>query len=82
MPLLTAAALRQLIDACRDAAIPTTGPLPGAYRKAALRVLERRLQAGELTLAEALGELDTVVVELDPGLLANVNSQDDLARLT
>ena len=82
MPLLTPATLRQLVDACRDVAVPPSGPLPGAYRKTALRVLERRLDAGELTLAEALGELDTAIVELDQDLLANVNRQDDLTRLT
>jgi molybdopterin-guanine dinucleotide biosynthesis protein A len=81
-PLLTAAALRRLAEACRDAAVPPTGPLPGAYRKTALPVLERRLDAGELTLFDALDELDTAIVELDPGLLVNVNSQDDLSRLT
>jgi molybdopterin-guanine dinucleotide biosynthesis protein A len=82
MPILTTAALRRLVAACHDAAVPPTGPLPGAYRKTALHVLERRLDAGELRLAEALDQLDTAVVELDPALLANVNSQDDLARLT
>jgi molybdopterin-guanine dinucleotide biosynthesis protein A len=82
MPLLTAAALRELVSACRVAAVPPSGPLPGAYRKSALPTLERRLHAGELKLGDALDELDTAVVELDPGLLANVNSQEDLARLT
>jgi molybdopterin-guanine dinucleotide biosynthesis protein A len=82
MPLLTTPALRQLVAACRDAAIPQTGPLPGAYRRSALPVLERRLAQGELTLAEALDELDAATVELDPRLLVNVNTQDELAELT
>lgn len=82
MPLLTADVLRRLASACRDASVPQTGPLPGAYHRRALPVLERRLEAGDLTLAAALGELDTVTVELDPELLVNVNSQEDLARLT
>ena len=35
-PLVTTASLRALADACRDGAVPQTGPLPGAYRKTAL----------------------------------------------
>jgi molybdopterin-guanine dinucleotide biosynthesis protein A len=82
MPLLTGEMLRRLAAACRDASVPQTGPLPGAYHRRALPALERRLEAGDLTLAAALGELATVTVELDPELLVNVNSQEDLARLT
>ena len=82
MPLLRAEALRELAAACRDAAVPPTGPLPGAFRKSALSVLERRLLEGKLTLAAALDELETATVELDPAQLVNVNSQEDLARLT
>jgi len=82
MPLLTPASLLELAGACRDVAIPPTGPLPGAYRKSALPVLQRRLRAGELKLAGALADLDTATVELDPELLVNVNRQNDLARLT
>lgn len=80
-PCMTPAALRQLADACRDAAVTPTGPLPGAYRKTALPLLERALAAGRLRLREALAELDTVVVELDPALLINVNTADELRRL-
>jgi molybdopterin-guanine dinucleotide biosynthesis protein A len=82
MPLLTAAVLATLASACRDAAVPQTGPLPGAYRRRALPVLEQRLHAGELALAGALDDLDAATVELDPALLMNVNSQEELARLT
>jgi molybdopterin-guanine dinucleotide biosynthesis protein A len=82
MPLLTAGALRQLASACRDAAVPQTGPLPGAYHRRALSVLERRLDVGALRLAAALDDLDTATVALDPALLVNVNSQEELARLT
>ena len=82
VPLITEAALRALAAACDgDAAVPQTGPLPGAYRRSALAALDRRLHAGELTLSAALDELDARVVELDPALLANVNHPDDLARL-
>jgi molybdopterin-guanine dinucleotide biosynthesis protein A len=81
VPLADAAALRALAAACRDAAVPASGPLPGAYRRSALPVLERRLSAGELKLRDAVAELDAAVVDLDPALLANVNDPADLARL-
>jgi len=80
-PRITAAALRRLAEACRDAAVPQTGPLPGAYRKTALLTLERCLAGGRLALREALGELDAAVVELPPELLLNVNEPDDLRRI-
>ena len=54
---------------------------PGAYRRTSLAVLERNLAAGELSLRAALDELDTRIVRIDPNLLANVNTPDDLARL-
>jgi molybdopterin-guanine dinucleotide biosynthesis protein A len=80
-PLVDADALRALARACRDAAVPSTGPLPGAYRRSALPVLERRLAARNLRLWHALGELDVAVVDLDHSLLANVNEPSDLERL-
>jgi len=80
-PLVTAEALLELAEACADAAVPQTGPLPGAYAKSTLPVLESRLAAGEIDLDEALTELDVRTVELDPELLANVNTERDLDRL-
>jgi molybdenum cofactor guanylyltransferase len=67
--------------ACADVAVPQTGPLPGAYRRSALPVLERRLAAGDLALRSAVDELDARVVTIDEALLANVNTPDDLARV-
>jgi molybdopterin-guanine dinucleotide biosynthesis protein A len=81
MPLLDADSLRALATACRDAAVPQTGPLPGAYRKRALPVLEEALAAGRLKLRDAVARLDAAAVELPPGVLANVNVRDDLQRL-
>jgi molybdenum cofactor guanylyltransferase len=81
MPRLTAEALHELADACLDAAVPQTGPLPGAYRRSALPHLERRLAAGELRLRDALDGLGVAVVELEPHVLANVNTPDDVRRL-
>jgi molybdenum cofactor guanylyltransferase len=79
MPLVRPEDLNALAAACADAAVPQTGPLPGAYRRSALPVLERRLAAGELMLRGAVAE--TRVVELDPRRLVNVNTPADLARL-
>jgi FdhD protein len=73
-PGLTAETLVALARGCRDAAVPQTGPLPGAYRRSALPVLERRLAAGELKIRDALGELDVAVLELPEEALANVNA--------
>jgi molybdopterin-guanine dinucleotide biosynthesis protein A len=81
MPRITADHLAALADACLDAAVPQTGPLPCAYRRSALQVLERRLAAGELALRDALDEVDTRVVRLPAGSLANVNTADDLDRI-
>ena len=79
-PRVTPAALRRLAEACTDnAAVPQTGPLPGAYARQALPVLERRLAQGRLSLREALTELDARTVELDPSELVNVNRREDLA---
>jgi molybdopterin-guanine dinucleotide biosynthesis protein A/predicted GNAT family N-acyltransferase len=81
VPFMRPAHLRALAGACLDAAVPQTGPLPGAYRTSALPVLERRLQAGELALREALTELDTQIVELDLVALVNLNEPGELDRL-
>jgi molybdenum cofactor guanylyltransferase len=81
LPWLTAAGLRRLARACRDAAVPATGPLPGAYRRTALPVLERALAGGGLRLRDAVAELDVATVDLDHAQLVNVNTPDDLSRL-
>jgi molybdopterin-guanine dinucleotide biosynthesis protein A len=77
VPRMTAEALLALAHACRDAAVSQSGPLPGAYRRTALPALER----GELSIRRALAGLDVAVVELDPALLANVNTPADLRGL-
>ena len=74
MPWITADALRRLAAACRDAAVPQTGPLPGAYRKRALPAL----MSGELSIARAIEDLDVAIVQLDEGLLVNVNTPGDV----
>jgi molybdopterin-guanine dinucleotide biosynthesis protein A len=80
-PLLEPDDLRALASACRDAAVPQTGPLPGAYRAGALPALEQALAAGRLRIRDALAELDVAVVAIPPERLANVNTQADLQAL-
>ena len=81
VPLLTAASVHALAAACRDAAVPPSGPLPGAYRRRALPALERALADGRLSLRDALQELDVATVELDERELTNVNTPGDVQRL-
>jgi molybdopterin-guanine dinucleotide biosynthesis protein A len=70
--------IRELGLACRDAAVPQTGPLPGAWAKSALPVLERRLAEGPLALYRTYDELDVAHLELDASLLADVDTPSDL----
>jgi molybdopterin-guanine dinucleotide biosynthesis protein A len=81
MPLLTVAALHALADACRDVAVPQSGPLPGAYAKRVLPDLERALDRGDFALRHVIAGLDSAPVRLADDLLANVNTQNDLERL-
>ena len=82
VPLVTSELLLGLAAACRDAAVTQTGPLPAAFRRNALPLLEARLAAGELRLRDAVERLDAAVVYADPALLENVNTPEDLARLS
>ena len=81
MPLLSRELLVRLADGAQgvDAAVPQTGPLPGAYRKSALPVFERRIESGDLALYRALEELSVNVLELAEDELRNVNTRADLA---
>ncbi len=80
-PLMTIEALHALGANCAEAAVPGTGSLPGAYARTALPTLEQRFADGRLSLDEAIGDLDTRTIEIDPALLANVNTERDLDRL-
>ena len=73
-PLVTPELLGALAEA---RAVPQTGPLPGAYSKADLPELERRLAAGELSLRG----VNANVLEVDERLLANANTPDELSAL-
>jgi molybdopterin-guanine dinucleotide biosynthesis protein A len=81
-PLVTPELLRDLAAADAVAAAPTSDPLPAAFLcSAALPILERRLREGRLALHEALDELQALRLEVDDGLLTNVNTPDELRRL-
>jgi molybdopterin-guanine dinucleotide biosynthesis protein A len=76
-PLMTVEALHVLADHCLDAAITEPGPLPGAYRKTALRAFD----GNELSIRRVLAGLEVAVVPLAPEVLVNVNTPDDLGRI-
>jgi molybdenum cofactor guanylyltransferase len=75
---VTADVIRELGAACHDAAVPQTGPLPGAWSKSALPVLERRLAEGPLALYRTYDELDVVELEIDASLLLDVDTPGEL----
>jgi molybdopterin-guanine dinucleotide biosynthesis protein A len=78
MPMLTVEALEELAQACRDVAIPASGPLPGAYRSTALPALELALADGRFALRDAIAGLDVAVVDLEASVLLNVNTPEDV----
>ena len=80
-PRVTPEVLRRLGEACHDAAVPQTGPLPGAWARSALPLLESRLATGPLALVASYDDLDVVIVEVDPALVADVDTPADLAGL-
>lgn len=77
-PWMTPEVVRALGDACKDAAVSPSGPLPGAWAKSALPLLEQRLASGPLALYRTYDELDVVTVELDPAVVADVDTPGDL----
>jgi molybdopterin-guanine dinucleotide biosynthesis protein A len=80
-PLVSAESLQLLAEACVEAAVPQTGPLPGAYATTVLPVFDKRLAAADLDLGGALSEFDARIVQLDPQELMIVNTERDLERL-
>jgi molybdopterin-guanine dinucleotide biosynthesis protein A len=80
MPFITADFLRALAAAAEgvDAAVPETGPLPGAYRRSSLPVLERRISAGDFALNRAFADLSAHLVRGNLELLRNVNTPEEL----
>jgi molybdopterin-guanine dinucleotide biosynthesis protein A len=57
--------------------VPATGPLPGAYTKAMVPLLERRVAVGKLSLRG----VNPVTVPIPPALLQDVDRPGDLERL-
>ncbi|MFL6007058.1 MAG: molybdenum cofactor guanylyltransferase [Gaiellaceae bacterium] len=80
-PHVTADVLRAFGEACQDAAVTAEGPLPGAWATSSLAVLERRIRDGRLSLLDAYEELDVVTVDIDPALVADADTPEELARL-
>ena len=80
MPFMTPELLLELADAVAgvDVAHVATGPLPGAYRRSALRALERAIAAGDLAVHRALARVRTRVVAGNPEALRNVNVPENL----
>jgi molybdopterin-guanine dinucleotide biosynthesis protein A len=75
VPLVTPGALRALGE---EGAVPSALiPLPGAYPRALLPELEARVAAGELSLRG----VNPTTLELPKGLLVDVDTPDELARL-
>jgi molybdopterin-guanine dinucleotide biosynthesis protein A len=75
VPLVTPGALRALGEAC---AVPSDRiPLPGAYPRALLPVLEKRVAAGELSLRG----VNPATLAVPDGLLADVDTPEALAEL-
>lgn len=81
-PLVTAEVLNALGAACRDAAVPQRGPLPGAWAKTALPVLERRLSEGRYGLMDAYEELDVVWPDIDQALVQDADTPEELTRFS
>ena len=73
-PLVTPALLRELGE---RRAVTQTGPLPGAYSKADLPELERRLASDDWSLRG----VNPRVLHADPRLLANANTPAELSAL-
>ncbi len=81
-PLVTAASLRALGEACADAAVAQDGsPLPAAVPPRARFPCGRAVSPPSSSLRGALAALDVRTVELDPAELIDVNSLDDLRGL-
>lgn len=74
-PLVTPELLRGLAAAH---AVPQTGPLPGAYSKGMLEILQERVSRGELSMRG----VNAAVVDIDEALVLNVNTPTDLVVAT
>ena len=78
VPLVEAETLRALGE---RGAVADPGPLPVAFARAHLAVLERRLADGELRIRDAVAELGLPRHSVARRELVNVNEPADLLRL-
>ena len=80
MPFVTVELLLALAEASEgaEAAVPHSGPLPGAYASSALPVLEEHIASGDLALYRACVRLEPRVLQWDEAELANINEPGDL----
>jgi len=68
---------RRRLPRCRR---PQTGPLPGAWAKSALPVLERRLANGPLALYRAYEELNVTELAIDPQTARRPSTPQAISR--
>ena len=82
-PLMTAEALNSLAANCADAdaAATETGPLPGAYARRALPILDNASRKAGSTCARRSSDFDARTIQIDTALLVSVNTERDLDRL-
>jgi molybdopterin-guanine dinucleotide biosynthesis protein A len=73
--------LVELGTACRDAAVTQVGPLPGAWSKSALPVLERCLAGNDLSLKGTYSDLEVTELHVPEALVADADTPEELARL-
>jgi len=92
MPRLNAVFLRQLIGSHSNeyqvtilSTDPKTPqPFPGVYQTSTAPILEKRLQSNDLSIQSFLKDLEsvqTVTLDVQDDVLANVNYREDLADL-
>ncbi len=86
LPSLRGEVLLALVDALRadaslDVAVARTSqiePACAAWRGSAARQLRELYASGERALHVAIGRLDSVEVDVDPGALRNINTPEEL----
>ena len=79
LPLVRPETLRALGERLASA---DPGPLPAAFSRAHLPVLERRLRERELRIRDVVSELGLASLAVDPRELVNVNAPADLFAIT
>ena len=85
MPLVDAPALRVLADASGTTVVPVVDgidqPLCARYGPADLDIAVELVRHGKRALRDLLGTITYEAIELDPSLLEDVDTPEDLARV-